>query len=745
VSTRMLTGAALVLLLLAGGTVVVGPALADRVAAAALPGALEEWSARTGLAIVVGSVTTQHPWRVILHDVEATAEGPTRVTVRRIRIDLDAKQLLRGQVRPARVLAEEVTGQAVRGGLALALSGGLLRAHSAAWQPDSAPVEPVGPSGWFVEARGFARVGEEEPISFEARLDGQAADGGPTIIARFTNPLPLPLPGLPGGLTATAGLAEVVPGRGRVRFSQLALAGMPDDLEVSLAAIDVRQGDEGLREATRVTLHGLSVDGSADALARLLAREARGRVGEPATRCGGPAGCPAASARPRRPVLSAEQAEFRLSWLGRTVAAHQVDLSLEADGRLEAAARAPFLGPEARLELRLASAAAPADAGPGTRAAEFEVTLIDGELIEPAISPNLLDDLRGTVKGKASWDPKPGRLKVAIEDGRMRGAEFALDATVERLGLEGRRPTVRLALRLPEQPCAALAAAVPEGMWNALAGMQVEGRIAASLDFGVDMEAIEESISLEGEGDPARCRALTLGPTIDVERLLADDYSHEWTHSRTKAPLRVGPATPGYVRLSRVPAHTRRSMTITEDSRFFRHNGVSVSLIKKALRINLTKGGFTYGGSTITQQLVKNLFLQRRKDLSRKLEEAVIALQLERVVPKERILELYLNVIEFGPNIYGIRRASRYYFAKSPSSLAPIEGAFLAAIKPQPSSGPGLARRGTFGGWWHLRLIEIMGWLQEGGLITEVERAEAFPFYPSFTGSAFQRRGPQTG
>jgi len=183
-------------------------------------------------------------------------------------------------------------------------------------------------------------------------------------------------------------------------------------------------------------------------------------------------------------------------------------------------------------------------------------------------------------------------------------------------------------------------------------------------------------------------------------------------------------------------------MIVTEDGRFWGHKGVNLKLIKKAVRINLNKGRYVYGGSTITQQLMKNLFLVRQKTMSRKVEEALLAMAVERVVPKRRLLELYVNVIEFGPQIYGISSASRFYFDSKPNELTPIEGAFIASIKPKPSEGPRLARRKRFKGWWHHRLIEVMGWLEEGGYITPLERARAFPYYPRFRGPVLSAKAP---
>jgi len=300
--------------------------------------------------------------------------------------------------------------------------------------------------------------------------------------------------------------------------------------------------------------------------------------------------------------------------------------------------------------------------------------------------------------------------------------------------LTDRKPALSASLHLPEQPCQALVDAVPEGMWSKLPALELEGRVAASLDFSVDLTAIKDTITLTGEGSPSACQVVTLGPDMDVARLNSPRYVHRWPRPDGGRPIPVGPGARGWVPLDQVPAPVRRAMIVTEDGRFWSHVGINLGLVRKAIRINLEKGRYVYGGSTITQQLVKNLFVGPDKTLARKLEEAVLALQVERVVEKRRILELYVNVIEFGPDVYGLTSAARYYFSTSVPELTPVEGAFLATIKPKPSAGPGLARQGRFRGWWHYRVIEVMEWLEQGGFITPMQRARAFPYYPTFRG-----------
>ena len=145
----------------------------------------------------------------------------------------------------------------------------------------------------------------------------------------------------------------------------------------------------------------------------------------------------------------------------------------------------------------------------------------------------------------------------------------------------------------------------------------------------------------------------------------------------------IGPEEPSYVPLEKVSKHLVSAVVSTEDAGFFTHSGFEVSELKEAMLENLREGEGR-GGSTITQQLAKNLFLSGERTFSRKLKEAIIAWRLESDLPKERILEIYLNIAEWGPGLYGIHDAADHYFSRRPSVLKPEEAAFLASLLPAP-------------------------------------------------------------
>ncbi len=138
------------------------------------------------------------------------------------------------------------------------------------------------------------------------------------------------------------------------------------------------------------------------------------------------------------------------------------------------------------------------------------------------------------------------------------------------------------------------------------------------------------------------------------------------------------------VPLSRISPEMWRAVVVAEDARFWQHNGVDWDAARNALQKNWEKGALKVGGSTITQQLAKNLYLSPARTPWRKLRELVIARRLERDLTKRRILELYLNVIEFGRRTFGVEAASRRYFGKSAADLTAEQAATLAAVIPSP-------------------------------------------------------------
>ena len=145
-----------------------------------------------------------------------------------------------------------------------------------------------------------------------------------------------------------------------------------------------------------------------------------------------------------------------------------------------------------------------------------------------------------------------------------------------------------------------------------------------------------------------------------------------------------------WVPYQRISGHLKRAIVAAEDAKFVNHNGFDWDGIQKAYEKNLREGEIVAGGSTITQQLAKNLFFSGRRTWWRKAQEAVVAVMIETVMSKRRILEIYLNVIEWGEGVFGAEAAARHHYGATAAGLSPEQAARLASIVPSPRRyGPG--------------------------------------------------------
>jgi monofunctional glycosyltransferase len=139
-----------------------------------------------------------------------------------------------------------------------------------------------------------------------------------------------------------------------------------------------------------------------------------------------------------------------------------------------------------------------------------------------------------------------------------------------------------------------------------------------------------------------------------------------------------------WVPYARISANLKRAVIVTEDSAFWQHEGVDYEQLRESMEVNWERGEFARGASTITQQLAKNLYLSPSKNPMRKLKELLITRRLEVELPKQRILEIYLNVIEWGDGVWGAEAAARRYFRKSAADLNATESSLLAAAIANP-------------------------------------------------------------
>lgn len=196
-------------------------------------------------------------------------------------------------------------------------------------------------------------------------------------------------------------------------------------------------------------------------------------------------------------------------------------------------------------------------------------------------------------------------------------------------------------------------------------------------------------------------------------------------------PFLLGPKNRYWMPSAAIPAEMKWAVIVAEDANFYKHEGVDVKAIKQAIKYDLEKKSLARGASTITQQTAKNIFLSREKSVTRKLKEVYLALRMEQELTKGRIMELYLNLAEFGPMVYGVGHASHYYFGKPAAQMTPRECAFLAAMLP----GPRVAYNPYRNMAKVLRRSEMILKLLKGkGVLSDEEFAQAMATAPNING-----------
>lgn len=233
-------------------------------------------------------------------------------------------------------------------------------------------------------------------------------------------------------------------------------------------------------------------------------------------------------------------------------------------------------------------------------------------------------------------------------------------------------------------PAKELFNSLPHGLFENLEGIRVEGELAYDFELDADL-ARPDSLKFYSDLRPQHFRILSYG-TTDLGKM-SEEF--EYTAYENEMPVRtfpVGPSWNHFLPLDSVPQLMRMAVLQSEDGGFFYHQGFLPDAIREAMVYDLKERRFARGGSTISMQLVKNVFLNRRKNIARKLEEALIVWLIEqnRLTSKERMFEVYLNIAEWGPGVYGLLEASEFYFGKRPSQLTLEECIYLASIIPKP-------------------------------------------------------------
>ncbi|WP_375446715.1 transglycosylase domain-containing protein [uncultured Fibrella sp.] len=248
----------------------------------------------------------------------------------------------------------------------------------------------------------------------------------------------------------------------------------------------------------------------------------------------------------------------------------------------------------------------------------------------------------------------------------------------------GTGKTIDVQLHTDDMDAQALFNSFPKGLFASLDGMKVAGKLRYDLRFNFDT-AQPDSVKFDSGLTPDGFRIVGMGRT-DFRRINQPFIYTPYEKDKPVRDISVGPDNPDFTPLNYIAPDLKNAVLTSEDYNFFTHKGFNEKAFRVSIATNYKAGSFKRGASTLSMQLVKNVFLNRNKTLSRKVEEILIVWLLEnqRLVSKERMFEVYLNIIEWGKNIYGISEAARYYFDKTPAELNLGESIFLAFVIPSP-------------------------------------------------------------
>lgn len=338
----------------------------------------------------------------------------------------------------------------------------------------------------------------------------------------------------------------------------------------------------------------------------------------------------------------------------------------------------------------------------------LDLNIEDGFLDFVGVSDNPIEKVSIATSATATIDRN---LRWLDFTGSVRTAGIALELAGDLEGLP-LAPVGRLTVKGAPESCQAYFNAVPKSIWGPYQKATWTGTMTPTVTFEYPkLSPLKTKFLFDGYQE---CEVSSLNSTKPAKVLVDGEKNDvDWLNRAFKkrvvegvsegTELYVGPGTANYVRLDSLPKHVGAAAYLSEQTKFYTEgNMVSFGLLQRAFRKNLEGGRFVYGGSTVAQQLVKNLFLVRDKTIARKLQEMIIAWRFRSVVSLDRILELYLNCIEFGYDIYGIEAASRHYFQKSARDLTPKESVFLAMLKPSPKEGERAKKKGYSPNypWW---------------------------------------------
>jgi hypothetical protein len=242
----------------------------------------------------------------------------------------------------------------------------------------------------------------------------------------------------------------------------------------------------------------------------------------------------------------------------------------------------------------------------------------------------------------------------------------------------------KLKVAIPKMKAQDFIVSLPDGLFTHFKGMEAEGDFEYNLDFMFNKN-MPNTLVFDSKLKKENLQITKYGEA-NLNKLNGEFVYRAIIQNVLQRPILVGSSNPNYTQLNQISPYLQKCILTSEDPSFFSHRGFINEAFKQSILKNIRTKKFSRGASTISMQLIKNVFLTREKTVSRKLEEILLVYILEnnRIASKERMLEVYFNIIEWGPNVYGIGEAAQFYFQKKPIDLTLKECLFLATIVPKP-------------------------------------------------------------
>lgn len=363
--------------------------------------------------------------------------------------------------------------------------------------------------------------------------------------------------------------------------------------------------------------------------------------------------------------------------------------------------------------------------GRGKISASPEATTFDVSFDLHGVSikqPRLANDtLRGIDLSVTARGALTAPRKLRIDDADVQIGEMKIGAR----GVIASAPDhgeASISFDVNRTPCQSILESVPQALLPIVHHSKMTGVFSASGRLAFNTRSPDDLIFDTKIDD--ECKMTAVPEELAHERF-SKPFSHRIVHpDGSLGEETTGPTSDNWTPIGAISPFMQVAVLTTEDGAFFRHKGFNHAAIRSSLAANLKARKFVRGASTISMQLAKNLFLAREKTLSRKLEEIVLTDYLEQVWGKEEIMELYLNVIEFGPDLYGITAAADHYFGRRADELNLAESLFLATLLPSPVRYHRMWEKGELPDYWAKNIRNLMTIAQKNGKITSADLAE---------------------